>query len=284
MRTLTIARLTLQEVVRRRLVLALLLLTGAAIALTGWGFAKLTGISDQGKPITPAELVLVTSQLLIFVFFMFSAVLGLGAVMVASPAISAEVESGQVLAIAARPIARYEVVLGKWLAFAGLAIVYAALASGLELLVVRLLTGYLPPHPFAMVGFIAAEGVVLVSLALLLSVRLSGMTAGVVALVLFFMAWMGGIAGAVGTALGNTAVETAGTISRLALPTDGLWRGAIYNAEPESVLAVATGSREASANPFTATASPAVAYLVWSLLWVLAVVALTAWSFRRREL
>lgn len=284
MRTLTIARLTVQEVVRRRLVLALLLLTGGAIALTGWGFARLTGVHPRGRPVTPAELALFTSQLLIFVFFMFSAVLGLGAVMVASPAISAEIESGQILAILARPIARAEVILGKWAALSGLAILYAALASGAELLVVRVLTGYLPPHPYAVVGFVAAEGVILVTLTLLLSVRLSGMTAGIVALVMFFMAWMGGIAGAVGTALGNTGVETAGTISRLALPTDGLWRGAIYNAEPEAVLAVASGSREAAANPFTATASPSTAYLVWALLWIVLVVALTTWSFRRREL
>ncbi|GAC1340061.1 MAG: hypothetical protein NVSMB29_08380 [Candidatus Dormibacteria bacterium] len=284
MRALTIARLTLQEVIRRRLVLALLLLTGAAIALTGWGFFRLNGVQARGKPLAPAELVLITSQLLIFVFFMFSAVLGLGAVMVASPAISAEVESGQVLAIVARPIARAEVVLGKWAALSGLAIVYAALASGIELLVVHTATGYLPPHPAAMVAFVAAEGVVLVSLTLLLSVRLSGMTAGIVALVLFFMAWMGGIAGAVGAALGNAGVETAGTISRLAVPTDGLWRGAIYNAEPEAVLAVASGSRAAAANPFTSTAAPSAAYLAWALLWVALVMALTAWSFGRREL
>ncbi|MFN2451212.1 MAG: ABC transporter permease subunit [Candidatus Dormibacteria bacterium] len=282
--TLVIARLTIQEVVRRRLVLALLLLTGAAVALTGWGFSRLTGIHQQGRPISAAERVLITSQLLIFVFFMFSTVLGLGAVMVASPSISAEVESGQVLAVIARPISRLEMVVGKWAALCGLAVVYAAIASGLELLVVRVLTGYVPPHPIAMVAFVAAEGVVLVSLTLLLSVRLSGMTAGIVALVLFFMAWMGGIAGAVGTALGNAGVEAAGTVSRLALPTDGLWRGAIYNAEPESVLAVAAGTREAAANPFTATAAPAAAYLAWAAVWVIAVVALTAWSFRRREL
>lgn len=284
MRSLTIARLTVREVVRRRLVLALLLLTAAAIALTGWAFGKLSEVQDQGRTVTPTELLLVTSQLLIFVFFMFSAVLGLGAVMVASPAISAEVESGQVLAILARPIARAEVIVGKWAALSGLAVLYAALASAAELLVVRAVTGYLPPHPFAMVAFVAAEAVVLVSLTLLLSVRLSGMTAGIVALVLFFMAWMGGIAGAVGSAVGSAAVETAGTISRLALPTDGLWRGAIYNAEPESVLAVASGSRTAAANPFTATASPSTAYLVWALVWVGVAVALTAWSFRRREL
>ena len=36
---LTIAMVTVREVSRRRLVLALVLLSGVAIALTGWGFS-----------------------------------------------------------------------------------------------------------------------------------------------------------------------------------------------------------------------------------------------------
>jgi ABC-2 type transport system permease protein len=283
-KTLTIAMVTVREVTRRRLVLALLLLSAFAVALTGWGFTRLPGIRDHGVPIAPADLTLVTSQLLIFVLFMFSAVLGLGAVMVAAQSVSGEVESGQALAVLARPIRRDEVIVGKWLGLGALIVVYAALATAAELLVVRWATGYVPPHPVEAASFVAVEGLVLLTLTLLLSVGLSGITAGVIALMFFFITWIAGVAGAVGTVLGNGPIEAIGNISRMLLPSDGLWRGAIYNLEPDTVVALASGSREAAANPFTSLSPPAAAYLVWVAVWIVAVVGLTIAAFRRREL
>ncbi len=284
MSVVTIALMTVREVSRRRLVLALVVLSGAAIALTGWGFSRLPGLHDRGVPLSPADVTLISSQLLIFVLFMFSAVLGLGAVMVAAQSVSAEVESGQALAVLARPIERFQVILGKWLGLGSLIVVYAAVATSVEFVVVHWATGYLPPNPAAAAAFVAAEGLVLLTLTLGLSVRLSGITAGVIALMLFFITWIAGVAGAVGTVLHNGPIEATGTISRMLLPSDGLWRGAIYNLEPATVVAAASGSREAAANPFTSLSAPTGAYLAWSLLWVAAVVALTILAFRRREL
>ncbi len=168
---------------------------------------------------------MISSQLLIFVLFMFSAVLGLGAVMVAAQSVSAEVESGQALAVLARPIERAQVILGKWLGLGTLIVVYAAAATAVEFAVVHWATGYLPPHPVQAAAFVAAEGLVLLTLTLCLSVRLSGITAGVIALMLFFITWIAGVAGAVGTVLNNGPIEATGTVSRLLLPSDGLWRG-----------------------------------------------------------
>jgi len=281
---LAIAMVTVREVSRRRLVLALVLLSALAVAMTGWGFSRLPGIRDHGVPVSPAEVTVITSQLLIFVLFMFSAVLGLGAVMVAAQAVSAEVESGQALAVLARPVRRSDVIVGKWLGLAVLIVVYAAAATAVEFLVVRWATGYLPPHPALAAGFVAAEGLVLLTLTLCLSVRLSGITAGVVALMLFFITWIAGVAGAVGTVLGNGPIEAVGNVSRLLLPSDGLWRGAIFNLEPEAVVAVAAGSREAAANPFTSLSPPAGAYIAWAVAWLVAVVGLTIAAFRHREL
>jgi ABC-type transport system involved in multi-copper enzyme maturation permease subunit len=284
MSVVTIAMMTVREVSRRRLVLALVLLSGVAIALTGWGFSRLPGLHDHGVPLTGAELIVISSQLLIFVLFMFSAVLGLGAVMVAAQSVSAEVESGQALAVLARPIERAQVILGKWLGLGALIVVYAAVATAIEFAVVRWATGYLPPHPVAAAAFVAAEGLVLLTLTLCLSVRLSGITAGVIALMLFFITWIAGVAGAVGTVLSNGPIEATGTISRMLLPSDGLWRGAVFNLEPATLVAVASGSREAAANPFTSLTAPTGAYLAWAAVWIVGVVGLTILAFRRREL
>jgi ABC-type transport system involved in multi-copper enzyme maturation permease subunit len=280
----TIAMMTVREVSRRRLVLALVVLSAVAIAMTGWGFSRLPGLHDHGVPLTGAELIVISSQLLIFVLFMFSAVLGLGAVMVAAQSVSAEVESGQALAVLARPIERAQVILGKWLGLGALIVVYAAVATAIEFAVVRWATGYLPPHPVEAAAFVAAEGLVLLTLTLGLSVRLSGITAGVIALMLFFITWIAGVAGAVGTVLSNGPIEATGTVSRMLLPSDGLWRGAVFNLEPATVVAVASGSREAAGNPFTSLTAPTGAYLAWAAVWIVGVVGLTILAFRRREL
>jgi ABC-type transport system involved in multi-copper enzyme maturation permease subunit len=284
MSVVAIAMVTVREVSRRRLVLALVLLSTVAVALTGWGFSRLPGLRDHGVPLTHAELILITSQLLIFVLFMFSAVLGLGAVMVAAQSVSAEVESGQALAVLARPVRRAEVIIGKWLGLGTLILVYAAVATTVEFLVVSWATGYVAPHPVAAAAFVAGEGLVLLTLTLCLSVRLSGITAGVVALMLFFITWIAGVAGAVGTVLNNGPIAAVGTISRMLLPSDGLWRGAIFNLEPDAVVAAASGSREAAANPFTSLSAPTAAYVLWALAWVAAVVVLAIVAFRRREI
>ena len=285
MAVLTIARLTMLEAARRRLVLALVLLTLLVIGLTAWGFQHLATLTGPGgQPLAADEVRLGTSQVLILVEFMFSGVLALSAVVVAAPSVSGEVESGVALAVLARPIARHEVILGKWLGLASLITVYTIAASALELLVVGFVTGYSPPGPVPVVAYLVAEGIVIMSLTLLLSTRMSGMTAGVVCLVLFFLAWIGGIAGTIGEAFGNAGIQNAGTASQLILPTDALWRGSVFNLEPAFYRALFGATRERGGNPFFVQQPPTVAFLLWSAAWVAAVLALAAWSFRRREI
>ncbi len=284
MAALTIARLTVREASRRRLLLALAVLTVIVIGLTGWGFQHLTTLTmADGTPIPASELRLATSQVLVLVEFMFSGVLALSAVVVASPSISSEVESGVALSILARPVSRYQVVVGKWLGFAALIVVYVGATTALELLVVAFTTNYVPPGPVPLAGYLAAEGIVVMSLALLLSTWLSGMTAGVIALVLFFVAWIGGIAGAIGEVFGNAGITNAGTVSQLLLPTDALWRGSVYELEPVLYRDVLGATTERAGNPFFVQSPPSIAFMIWTVCWVALIVGLAVWNFRRKE-
>jgi ABC-type transport system involved in multi-copper enzyme maturation permease subunit len=278
---ITIARLTILEASRRRLLLALGVLTVVVIALTSWGFSRLPTMKD----VTPAQVRLAASQLTILVAFMFSGVLALGSTLVAAPTVASDIESGIALAIVPRPIRRSELLMGKWLGLAALVTLYAAGSGLLELLGIWLATGYTPPHPIVTLLFVAAEGIVLMSLALLLSTRLPPMTGGVIALVLFFVAWMGGIALAVGQAFGNDTIINIGLGSRLLIPTDGLWHGAIFNLEPVEVLNLAKAAGRARAgNPFLAEDPLPAPYLAWCVAWVIAVLGLANWSFLKRDL
>jgi ABC-2 type transport system permease protein len=278
---LTIARLTILEASRRKLLLALGLLTLIVIVLTSWGFSRLPTMNS----VTPAEVRFASSQLTILVAFMFSGVLALGSTLVAAPSIASDIESGIALAILPRPIRRSQLLMGKWLGLALLVTIYAAGSGLLELLGIWLATGYTPPKPWAALTFVAAEGIVLMTLALLLSTRLAPMTGGVIALVLFFVAWIGGIALAVGQVFANDTIINIGVGSRLLVPTDGLWHAAIYYLEPSDFLAAARAAgRARAANPFFADQPPPAIYVAWVVGWLTALIGLANWSFAKRDL
>jgi ABC-type transport system involved in multi-copper enzyme maturation permease subunit len=283
---LVIARLTIQEASRRRLLLALVILTLIVVGFSAWGFNKITTVTrSDGTPLPAVQVALITSQLLIVVTFMYSGVLALSAAVVAGPLISSEVESGLLLSMLARPMRRSEVVIGKWLGLAALVAIYAAGSAFLEIAAVDWATGYVPPHPVDLVIYVGAEGLALLSLGLLLSTRMSGITGGVIALVAWLIGWIGGIVGDIGTALQNQAIQNVGTVSHLLLPTDGLWRGAVYAMEPDAVLAtLRAGGAVASANPFAAVNPPPIQFLAWVVVWFALMLALSVWSFRTREL
>jgi len=122
-----------------------------------------------------------------------------------------------------------------------------------EIVAVQLVSGYQPPHPFEFLGFVIFEGIVILTFALMLSTRVAGMVGGVIAAILFGIAWMGGIVGGVGTAFNNATITHVGTATKLILPTDGLWRGAVWSLEPSIVIAAQQQVGPAvAANPFFA--------------------------------
>lgn len=286
---IAVAKATIREASRKRLVVALAVITIVGIAVTGFGFWRLEALSHEivnGRPrLGLAEKRLVISQLLIFVMFAFSFVLAISTVFMAAPTIAGELESGVALAVLTRPVRRIEVLAGKWLGLGVLATIYVTIASVCEFIVVHIATGYQPPHPIAFILFLTAETLTALTLTTLISTRLSPVAGGVIALGGFMLAWMGGIALAIGQVLNNHGIQEVGALTRLIMPSDGLWRGAIYALEPVSVIAGVLGSdrTQAAANPFFASSAPATAYLVWAAAWAVLVFGVAAWSFRRRE-
>ena len=119
--------------------------------------------------------------------------------------VSGEVGSGQALAILARPVRRSQVPLGKWLGLAAFGCGYVVTAGLAQFLVVRATVGYWPPQPALGLAVLAAETVVLLTLALLLSSVVSPMASGIVAVGPFGATWVAGIVGAVGGALATRA-------------------------------------------------------------------------------
>ena len=278
---LTIAALTLREATRRRVLLAVAVLTVVLLALSGWGFSRLA--AEQGGTLTSGEARLTASVVLNLVMFGFSLIAALGTAFLAGPTLSGETESGTALAVLARPVRRSAFLLGKWLGLVAFGSGFVVLAGLAQCLVVRATVDYWPPRPVVALALLAAQTTVLLTLAVLLSTAVSPMASGVVAVGLFCTTWVAGVVGGVGASVGNAAVERIGSVARVLLPTDGLWRGAM-NAFQDPSAIVAFGGEEAVAFPFLGRAPLTAGYLAWALMWVVMVGGLAAVSFSRKDL
>jgi ABC-type transport system involved in multi-copper enzyme maturation permease subunit len=276
---LTIAALTLQEAARRRVLRALAALTVVLLALSAWGFARLD--SEFGG-LTSGEARLAASTVLNLVMFGLSLIAALGTAFLAGPTLAGETESGIALAVLARPIRRSAVLAGKWLGLAAFGSGFVAVAGLAQLLIVRVTMGYWSPRPVTGLALLATQAVVLLTLGLLLSTVISPMASGIVAVGLFGATWIAGVVGSVGQALDNESVARVGTVSRMLLPTDGLWRGAM-NAFQDPTLLTRFGP-DVSESPFVSEAPLTIIYVAWAGLWVAVVLGLAAAAFQRRDL
>ena len=277
---LTIAALTVQEAIRRRVLVALAALTAVLIGLSGWGFSRL-GAATGG--LTSGEARLTGSIVLNLVMFGFSLIAALGTAFLSGPTLAGETESGIALAVLARPIRRSHFLLGKWLGLVAFGTGFVVVAGLAQCLVVRATVDYWPPSIVTALALLAAQTTVLLTLAVLLATAVSPMASGVVAVGLFGATWIAGVVGGIGESLDNHAVARVGSISRVLLPTDGLWRGAMHGLQDPSAL-IEFGGNDVAAFPFLSISPLTPAYLLWATIWIAMMWGLAAVTFAHRDL
>jgi ABC-type transport system involved in multi-copper enzyme maturation permease subunit len=282
---IVVARLTVHELVRRRVVWVLAALSIVSVLLVGWGLERLVSLS-RADGTDELQIRIGVSQVLILVAFMFSFVLAMTAAFIGAPAIGGDLESGVALAILARPIRRADVLLGRWIGCSCVVVAYTALSGLLAIGVALLVSGYGPPEPLLAVAFLSLQALVLLTLTLALGSVLPSIAAGAIAVVGFGLGWMAGVMAGIATALGIELLGQVAEASRWLFPSDGLWRGVIYGLEPPLVLLIAAGEAPelANANPFYAAAPPPLVFVIWSIAWVGLVLGAAAWWFERRDL
>ncbi|MPY85158.1 MAG: ABC transporter permease subunit [Actinophytocola sp.] len=270
----------LKEAARRRVLWALAGLTVALLALSAWGFSRLG--AELGS-LTSGETRLIAAQVLNLVMFGLSLIAALGTAFLAGPTLAGEMESGTTLAVLARPVRRSAVLVGKWLGLAAFGSGFVAVAGLAQFVIVQVTVDYWPPQPVIGLALLAAETTVLLTLGLLLATVISPMASGIVSVGLFGATWIAGVVGGVGEAFGNEGVALTGTVSRMLLPTDGLWRGAMH-AFQDPVALTRLGAEVEGGFPFLSDASLTPAYLTWSGLWVVLMLGLAGLAFQRRDL
>ena len=283
---IVIARLTVRELVRRRVVWVLAALTILSVALVAWGLDRLVSLA-RADGTNELEIRIGVSQVLIMIAFMFSFVLAMTAAFVGragdrrrariggrpgDPGPPAPPRRGP-----ARSLARVGA-SSSWR--------YTIASGSLAIAVATQIAGYGPPEPILAVAFLSGQALVLLTLTLALGSVLPSIAAGAIAVVGFGLGWMAGVLAGVAAAFGVGLLGQVAEISRWIFPSDGLWRGVIYGLEPPLVVLMATGNlpRFADANPFYASAPPPLPFVVWSIVWIALVLGISSWWFERRDL
>jgi Cu-processing system permease protein len=293
---LVVARWTVLEARRRRLLLAGVVLSIAFVVVFALAFSLLyhsqernllgAQAGDSG-PVSPREQLLVLSTILVVLGLygvqFLAALLGL---FLGVASVSPEVDSGALHAVLARPISRLDYLLGRFLALAGMLTVYVVVMSGSLLLTARVVAGYEAGDATRAVGLMILEVLVLLAVSVLGSSVLPTLTNGVIMLALFGLAWLGGVVGFIGSIPpGNELLANLGTAVGLLLPADAVWRGASYHVLPSGLLIASSVAGGADLElPFGSTTPIAPALLAWAVAYPTLCLGLAVACFRRRDL
>ena len=199
------------------------------------------------------------------------------AVLTSVDTLSGEIASGTIHTLVSKPLQRWEIVLGKFIGFAGMLLLYLLLMGGGVLAVVYLLTGYTAPNPLAGLALMALNALLLLSVSLLGGSLLSTLANGVLVFGLYGVAFIGGWIEQFGSLLRNQTAINIGVLSSLIMPSEALWKRAAY--EMQSPLVAALGFA-----PFTSNTVPSPLMLAYAGLYLLIVLYLAVLFFSRRDL
>jgi ABC-type transport system involved in multi-copper enzyme maturation permease subunit len=284
MMTLLIAQLTFREAFRRKLVLAVLLLSALFLAVYIFGFKLVEDdfreFNEQrgGQPgvIVPYEVR--ASMMVLLGLYTVNFLTGVMTIFAAVGAIAREIEEGTLHAIVPKPLARWEIISGKYLGYLAMIVVYLALMVSGVVLTARYVGGYTPPNIGEGLALMVLVSAILLSLTMLGSTIFSTMANGVVVFMLYGMAITGGLVEQIGTAIDNETMVRIGVASSILVPSDAMWKLASYVVQP--ALAV----NFVGPNPFGTAAPPSDFAVRYTLVYCAVAVLASMLVFRRRDI
>jgi ABC-type transport system involved in multi-copper enzyme maturation permease subunit len=275
---LTIARLTLHEALRRRILTAALIAGAAFLTLYGLGLHFMVRAElESHASMTLIERRVFLNIMTLAGLYAANLLTVMTAVLLPVDTLSGEIASGVIQTVAVRPIRRRDIVLGKWLGHWTVMAGYLLLLAGGVLAIMAAFTGFTPPRVAQGLPLVLLEGTLLLTVSIAGGARLSTVTNGILAFGLFGLAFIGNWVEQIGTYAGNDAARQVGTVASLIMPCEALWQLAASHMQP-------TILRELGGSPFSPVSVPSTAMIVWALGYVAVTLALGMQSFGKRAL
>jgi ABC-type transport system involved in multi-copper enzyme maturation permease subunit len=276
---LVITRLTFREARRRRMLWLGLAMGLAFVGLFSAGFYfAWTDFTRTGTYYeTPFdEYRFFATTFLTAGLYVVNFLLVMVTVLTTVGTISAEIDSNTIHAIAAKPIRRREIILGKWLGHALMVLLYTLLLATGVMLSTYLISGRLPAHAVSIVLILWLEGLTVLGLTLMGSTVFSTLANGVMVFMLYGVGFVGGWVEQIGSLLDSGTAVDIGVASSLLMPTEALWRYA-------AALLQGEGGLLNQFTPFTVASEPTPAFVLYAAIYAAAMLVGAVWSFSRRD-
>jgi Cu-processing system permease protein len=271
----TITWLTFHEARRRRMVLAALVMGGLFLLLYGLG-VEVIDRNLQERSVSANQSRFGYSLLLIAGLYVVHFLTVMLAIFASVDTIAGEIASHTIQTLVTKPVRRWQIVLGKWLGYAAMLLLYLGLLGGGIFLVTYLLVGYVPPNPLAGLLLLMLEALVLLSLSMLGGTCLSTLTNGVLLFMLYGVAFIGAWVEQIGALLQSHAAVNVGIVTSLLMPVEALWRRASSLMQPPIMSSIPT--------PFSGTSPPSQAMVIYAALYAAVALGLAMRVFSRRDL
>jgi Cu-processing system permease protein len=270
------AGVTFREAARRKILWAALLAGGMFLTL----FA--TGMHFQARDLArykvpPFIRYQVQSSILQVGFYAADVLAVLLAILTSVDTLSGEIASGTIHAIATKPISRWQILLGKWIGFAGMVAVYVALMFAGVGMVGRVVTGIVTPHIFVGGALVYLECLLVLTMTVMCGTWFSTLTNGVIVIGLHGLAFIGGWIEQIAALTNSPHLVTVGIVSSLVMPSEALWHRASF--EMQSSFA-----RTLQFTPFANASAPSEAMIGYAVAYLLIALAIAIHHFGRRDL
>jgi ABC-type transport system involved in multi-copper enzyme maturation permease subunit len=271
-----LARLTFREAVRRRVLLAALLLACGYLAVFALGLhlQLASWRAHRADPLLRHEVLNAQALMGLYGADLLTAMM---AVLTAIDTLSGEIASGTIQAIATKPIERWHIIVGKWMGLAAVTTAFLALVAGGILADLRWVAGFSLPFAGHGLALIWLEGMLLLSTTILGGTLFSTLANAVTVMGLFLVAFIGGWMEQIGAVLHNSTAVLLGIGISLLMPSEALWRRAVF--AMESPL-----DRAFPFSPFSSYSTPSRLMLAYAVVYLVAMLACAIWRFQARDL
>lgn len=280
---LVVASYTLRESVRRRVFVVVAGLTVVFLALYGWGtslaFDSVRNFSGRDNLVDAK--VLTGSTLLGLAMFTTLFLGSVLAVFLTLSAVRGDAERGLLQPLVVRPLGRSQLLAGRFAAAAAVCAAYVTAVYATATLLTGLAGGWWPDRLVAPWAGLVAGVVTIAAIALLGSVFLSSTANGIAVFMVFGAGLAAGLLGQVGEALGSGGLREAARVASWVLPFEALYQAGLHGLTADAVNFTRTAVR---LGPFGGAATAGPLLWPWALAYLLAVGALAAWAFARRDL
>lgn len=274
---LVIARLTVHEALRRRVLVAALIGGLAFLALFGTGFHFVMNDSSESELKNPLTRGFFLNVFVLLGLYASNFLSVLAAVLLPVDTLPGEIQSGVIQTLASKPVRRADILLGKWLGYVVVVIAYQLMLALGIVLIIKLRSGFVAPGLVPGIALMGLEATLLVSLSIACGARLSTITSGIAVFGLHGLAFIGNWVEQIGTMLGNDTARTVGTVASLIMPSESLWTLAASLMQPAIM-------RDMRMSPFSPASVPSVAVVWWAAGYLVVALALALRHFRRRGL